>query len=64
MLFRVPNIIAASIAISFVGFFTGPLFATVSISISAATHPANVHEFSRVYHSDQSFSHSVYILQL
>lgn len=28
---RVPNIIAASIAISFFGFFTGPLFATVSL---------------------------------
>ena len=27
---RVPNIIAASIAVSFIGFFTGPLFATVS----------------------------------
>lgn len=30
----VPNIIAASIAISFVGFFMGPLFATVTFSPS------------------------------
>ena len=28
---RVPNIIAASIAVSFLGFFSGPFFATVSI---------------------------------
>jgi hypothetical protein len=29
---RVPNIIAASIAISFIGFVTGPLFATVRVT--------------------------------
>jgi fucose permease len=30
--YRVPNIIAASLAISFIGFFSGPLFAAVSIA--------------------------------
>ncbi len=33
-----PNIIAASVAISFLGFFSGPLFATVSSSSCCSHH--------------------------
>ena len=64
MLLRVPNIIAASIAVSFVGFFTGPLFATVGVSIPATIHLANEHGFPRVYLSAQSYFHNISILQL
>ncbi|EXU97740.1 MFS transporter [Metarhizium robertsii] len=38
----VPNIIAASIAVSFIGFFTGPLFAT-GISLGSKLFPAHIH---------------------
>ncbi|UNI15544.1 hypothetical protein JDV02_002069 [Purpureocillium takamizusanense] len=38
----VPNIIAASIAVSFIGFFTGPLFAT-GISLGSKLFPAHLH---------------------
>ncbi|KAM0272554.1 hypothetical protein ACHAQH_008664 [Verticillium albo-atrum] len=38
----VPHIIAASIAVSFVGFFTGPLFAT-GISIGSKLFPQKIH---------------------
>lgn len=30
---RVPNIVAASVAVSLVGFFSGPMFATASLSL-------------------------------
>lgn len=36
--YSVPNIIAASVAISLVGFFSGPLFATVSDLTSITNH--------------------------
>ena len=39
MLGSVPNIIAASVAISLYGFFNGPLFATVKLY----THPSHPH---------------------
>ncbi|KAK0386437.1 hypothetical protein NLU13_6274 [Sarocladium strictum] len=38
----VPSIIAASIAVSFVGFFTGPLFAT-GISLGSKLFPEQIH---------------------
>ncbi|KID84527.1 Major facilitator superfamily domain, general substrate transporter [Metarhizium guizhouense ARSEF 977] len=38
----VPNIIAASIAVSFIGFFTGPLFAT-GISLGSKLFPRHIH---------------------
>lgn len=38
--YRVPNIIAASIAISVFGFFSGPLFAAVSHATAAETAKA------------------------
>ncbi|POR32205.1 Uncharacterized protein TPAR_07586 [Tolypocladium paradoxum] len=38
----VPNIIAASIAVSFIGFFTGPLFAT-GISLGSKLFPSHLH---------------------
>ncbi|KAL7792550.1 MFS general substrate transporter [Trichoderma ceciliae] len=38
----VPNIIAASIAVSFIGFFTGPLFAT-GISLGSKLFPPDIH---------------------
>lgn len=38
----VPNIIAASVAISFIGFFTGPLFAT-GISLGTKLFPHEIH---------------------
>lgn len=39
---RVPNIIAASVAISLIGFFTGPLFAT-GISLGSKLFPHEIH---------------------
>jgi fucose permease len=39
---RVPNIIAASVAISFMGFVTGPLFAT-GISLGSKLFPHEIH---------------------
>ncbi|TFA99680.1 Bypass of stop codon protein 6 [Trichoderma ghanense] len=38
----VPNIIAASIAVSFIGFFTGPLFPT-GISLGSKLFPSEIH---------------------
>ncbi|KAL7952017.1 MFS general substrate transporter [Trichoderma barbatum] len=38
----VPNIIAASIAVSFIGFFTGPLFPT-GISLGSKLFPPDIH---------------------
>jgi hypothetical protein len=38
--YRVPNIIAASVAISLFGFFSGPLFAAVSHATAAETAKA------------------------
>lgn len=37
-----PNIVAASVAISFIGFFTGPLFAT-GISLGSKLFPHDIH---------------------
>ncbi|KAI6778679.1 Bypass of stop codon protein-like protein [Emericellopsis cladophorae] len=42
LFWMVPNIIAASVAISFVGFFTGPLFAT-GINVGTKLFPPGLH---------------------